>query len=362
MSSSNELKYGSGKKTCKIDNTYSILNDKNEGSDSESDADMKVMHTPSPVSSDTKWGDIMEPDEKVVMRAIDKNLDIIDDSDEKLSYLSSIISKSLSKIDDIVNKEKANCLTDTSGGEKVTVRNLHELTASSNEVLNVLDSCLNKIRENISSVDAEKTKIIDGWNNIINGMNTQRTQTVSPVPDSNNRIVTIRQPFSYLNAAGKNVEKSDNDYLTAGIGKVAYTGTIVKGDNVVSIKFNKGKKCYVIKLDGRDYSFTDGAFIQRDRRNPTQTVIKYGKRCDPKRMRCNGATCTYYHDPLKTSQHGHTTRNLAMSYITEELIKNVSDDDYIANITGQNPYLVEDIVQLAGMLLLKAATVKKILG
>jgi hypothetical protein len=48
-----------------------------------------------------------------------------------------------------------------------------------------------------------------------------------------------------------------------------------------------------------------------------------------------------------------------MSYITEELIKNISDDDYIANITNKNPFIVEDIVQLAGMLLIKAVAVKK---
>jgi hypothetical protein len=376
MSLDNEVKFGSDKKTCKIDNSFSILRDP-ECEDSNNESDEENKPTTSVVINDkktevtdpsVKWGDITEPCDKNIINEIDKNISLMDYHDEQMVFLSSIISKSVSMLADIINKQKDIDATNLTISEKERVRNLHELEISSNVVRLSLNTVMGKINKSIINVEKEKNKIINDWNNIINDINTS-TSTKFTIPvnevnvlNSNNRSVSIRKPISYLNAISVKPEPQNDiiNYVNAKIGKVAYTNG--KNDNIVSIKFNDEKKCYVIKLDGKDYSFTDGSFIQRDRRNTSHTVIKYGKRCDPKRMRCSGATCTYYHDPLKSSQYGHTTRNLAMSYIMEELIKSVSDDEYIANVTGQNPFLVEDIVQLAGMLLIKAVAVKKILN
>jgi hypothetical protein len=113
-------------------------------------------------------------------------------------------------------------------------------------------------------------------------------------------------------------------------------------------------------LEGDVYSFGTGKFIYRKGRNSESTL--YGKRCNPSAMTCNQDSCTYYHDPLKFA-NGHTSRNMAIHYITEDLVKGVAtDQDILSNdALESNPFIVEDLVQLGGMLLLKAMAVKSVL-
>lgn len=129
---------------------------------------------------------------------------------------------------------------------------------------------------------------------------------------------------------------------------------------LMTIKYNPSLSSFLINLDGDVYSFGLGKFVSRRGKNES---TMYGKRCNPRTMLCKGASCTYYHDPLKFANNAHTERNMAVSYITEELIKGIAtDQDVLSNTSySTNPFIVEDIVQLAGMLLLKAIAVKSVI-
>lgn len=374
MSTSSEKKCE--QQVCETDNLYEILDGNSDtGSDNIESTSSLQTEDIKPLLSEPsrKWGDAAEPCYDVIMKEIDKNILLIDYHEDQMVFLSKLVSKTLSLVNDIINTQKQSILDSmNTTGEKEGIRHFYDLIKESNTIKNSLEIDFNKMSENIVSVSSEKEKIISSWNNVIKSFSDNyTTPKVSPLlsptksfVDANNRTVTIRKPISYLESMNKEKKEpgpSNVVYAYTTLGKVLADGSLDKNDTSVSIKYNETKKYFVIRLNGHDYSFTDGSFIQRDKRNPVQTVVKYGKRCDSKRMLCNGSTCTYYHDPLKFSQHEHSSRNFAMSYITEELIKNVSDEDYIANINTKNPFIVEDIVQLAGMLLIKAMSVKKTL-
>ena len=137
--------------------------------------------------------------------------------------------------------------------------------------------------------------------------------------------------------------------------------TALSGEMVppMAIRFCPKIGVFLINLDGDVYSFGNGTFVSK--RNRVGETTLYGKRCSPIGGECNPAECTYYHDPLY-HPNGHQTRTMAMHYIMEELVKGVAtDEDVQTNMFPRNPYVVEDLIQFAGMIMLKALGVKNTL-
>ena len=88
--------------------------------------------------------------------------------------------------------------------------------------------------------------------------------------------------------------------------------------------------------------------------------------CVPRRGNtvCAKEHCRYYHDPLKfPPSKASVARNLSMSYI-HDILESVADDtDVITNRLHVNhKNMVQDMIQFAGILIVKAVSLKKIIS
>jgi hypothetical protein len=206
--------------------------------------------------------------------------------------------------------------------------------------------------KNVAVYESEKNSALDGLKTFLASIDHSMIPAEIKKPE----------PGAYsAAAAGKKI--TPNQQLMASVplgpGNLVLPMTRDRSDiGPMSIKYASDLGVFLINMDGKLYSFCNGVFISRSNKTGDNTL--YGKRCNPISTKCIGTNCTYYHDPLMHS-NGHTMRNMGVHYVISELINGIANDADIAEIArGKNKFIVEDIISLAGMLLIKAFQVKKI--
>lgn len=113
-------------------------------------------------------------------------------------------------------------------------------------------------------------------------------------------------------------------------------------------------KVFVIEMNGTVFTTGPGNFVNL--KNSSERT-KHAKRClNP--QPCKYKNCKYYHDPCIVYDDYNTERNFALSYIVQLLSNVKNNTDLMENKSVRTPNFLRDLVQLGGIILLKAAQIK----
>jgi hypothetical protein len=301
----------------------------------------------------------------------------------ELEYISGFAAAIINRGMELI-KDRKREVEKNSPSEKELVNDLHAICTHGTQFISGVEECTKSVAAIVNECETKKNTTLDELKNFLLGMTntnpldlTKHASVSSSerVADaSNNAPPRVSSQYSAIVARddapvrkidARSVSSLDMASVPLGIANLAVPLARQKSDvQPMSIKFAANLGVFLINLDGTTYSFCNGVFVSRPNNKTNDPKLKadntlYGKRCNPWIARCVGAECTYYHDPL-THTPGHTSRNMGVHYVVSELISGVSTDaDIIETARGRNKYIVEDIVQLAGMLLIKAFLVKK---
>ena len=350
-----------------------ILNLNNSFSSLDSKVEDKKTR---PVKSNTKlisalnsseikeWGYDQEPEVSDVTKTVRNNLDKCENFEQRMGFLQVSMS-SIADIAASLIREQRCIVNNNKATDRETVKGLHDLAQFGTLFSKSTSDNLIVINDAIDSIEKQKTDILDGWNKFVQDLNTCDEKEMSR---DCNGLQYAANESSFLGALenGRHIiSRNSTNNVSTSIGLIDIkcpASSNIKNVPLMGIRYNASLSCFVINLDGEMYSFGSGQFTSRKGKGINGESTLYGKRCNPREMNCSGAACTYYHDPLKFAKHAHSTRNMAIPYITEDLIKGIASDQEIISNTSyeKNPFIVEDIVQLAGMLLLKAIAVKSV--
>jgi hypothetical protein len=279
---------------------------------------------------------------------------------ESMDLLARVINTVIvTKAKEIINQERDGL---NASSQTEMVSRIHRLTTECKKFTTSMVDGVAAVNSVLDDLNKKKSDILSEMERFVRQMTAESDPVVVPVVAPARVVPEVSQrakPATYAASvrAEPNASTTTHALVTTKIGLVDVTAPVANNTmNVppMTIRFCPSINSFLINLDGEIYSFGAGTFVTRN----SKTVAIYGKRCNSKEA-CDEATCTYYHDPLKFA-NGHLTRNMSIHYITEDLIKGVAtDEDILANTFSRNPFLVEDLVQLAGMLLLKSLAVKR---
>jgi len=239
----------------------------------------------------------------------------IDVYDENVSIMNSLKKTSIENIQKFLTM----CGIDeipsyrAKKGEKIdTPDNVY---VDSLPVENIRRSYASAIGAKSSDLAVEKQPV-----NIVNNITQPRTIMVDTgIVDVNMPVVsdiqdTIGFTLSYLDYCRVSVIRMGNNVFTTGPG------------NFVNLKNSNGK-------------------------------TKHAKRCKNQQP-CRNKHCDYYHDPCVTYEDFNDERNFALSYVLQMLGAVKNNTDLLENKSVRDPNFVRDLVQLGGIILIKAAQIK----
>lgn len=111
---------------------------------------------------------------------------------------------------------------------------------------------------------------------------------------------------------------------------------------------------FVIRLGNNVFTTGPGNFVDLKNSNGK---TKHAKRClNP--QPCRYKNCKYYHDPCVVYEDFNEERNFALSYVLQMLGAVKNNTELLENKSVRDPNFVRDLVQLGGIILIKAAQIK----
>ncbi len=318
------------------------------------------------------WAEMSEdPDTSKVSAALDDALEEHGDSfHSAMEYLALVVTSVITaKAKQLIDGRRDQL---EAGDQKTMVSHIHDLTTDCKKYTSGLADSIAAANAVVDELNKKKGDILAEMERFVRQMTGTESLVVQVAAST---AATTAQPTqqrarSWAGAAGAGSTSggapvdSSLSTMTTRVGLVDITAPIAASRTNVppmSIRFCPNLGVFLINLDGDVYSFGGGKFVSRRGTRVGEPTTLYGRRCNARGGSCDEATCTYYHDPLK-HQTGHVTRNMPMQYIIEELIRWVATDEDIGAVAvNTNQFIVEDLVHLAGMLLLKSVAVKRIL-
>jgi hypothetical protein len=309
------------------------------------------------------WGEINEePDVGHILGIIEEGYLSCAGLSDRTKFLESIIKACFANMNKVLTAERD--LINTVEEGKSTVSKLNTLANVAKQCATSSSECARTIETLASSFAKEKTAMVERLRDFVQ----QLSGSDSQAPEHTAPVYAPRKAPSYASTVRGLREDNSTSVGRTQMASARLAGLVdvmvPAGDSnkvpLMAIQYSPEIGVFVINLDGDVYSFGNGTFVSK--KNRVGESMLYGKRCNPSIAQCNEDTCTYYHDPLHYSR-GQTSRNMAVYYIMEELIKGVaSDEDVARGEYAKNPFFVEDLVQLGGMLLLKAIAAKNVLN
>ena len=132
--------------------------------------------------------------------------------------------------------------------------------------------------------------------------------------------------------------------------------TCIRDSGLYTLSYNSRFKVFTIRIDDTIFTAGPGVFVNLKN---SKGKTKHAKRClNP--QPCTYKNCKYYHDPSTVSSNYNIERKFAISYAMQLLdsVKNNEDIQYNKHIRHHN--FLRDLVQLGGIILIKAAQIKKL--
>jgi hypothetical protein len=343
-------------------------------------AEAKVVPIPTTVPevavAKPTWADISESADASHLLAIFKHeLANCSSLKERLAFVTTVTSTIMSIGIDSIQAERER--VGETKNEKSLVRDLHDICSAGRDLATSVTSDVRKVSSLIDTYEVEKNSALDELKNFLAAIGVADSKSPDqqkavpksgaaaslPIPDAPKKMQFDGRYSTAVSGGVTDASQSAQrsiDMVSVRLGTADLVLPLSRYRTDVQpmcIRFASDLGVFLINIDGTMYSFCNGTFISRAPKSGDNTL--FGKRCNPSIARCAGADCTYYHDPLKRGG-GHTTRNMGVHYVVSELINGVaSEKEILETARGRNKFIVEDIVQLAGMLLIKAFQVKK---
>jgi len=304
-------------------------------------------------SKKIEWGSETPDDtEEKILGSIDIALDLINkgefDYEKKIKYVQNCICKlvdATSKIikneyTEIDNSHKTNDEIDKS--DKDVINSLKKLSTTAKSFNDDVEKSLSVVNTEIEPINNKKTAIINKWYEIINSVENNGENK----HNKNNVIDDM-------------IYDDSNVAIDIGLTKIDVPITLNSSKvPPMNIMYNPKIKSFLINLGGDIYSFGTGKFISMRAYNG---VIFYGRRCSlENNNQCSKKLCKYFHDPLTNTNKPHNERSMSIQYIVDDLLNPIATNQDIISIrnSSRNKNIVKDLVQLAGMILIKAMNIK----
>jgi hypothetical protein len=113
-------------------------------------------------------------------------------------------------------------------------------------------------------------------------------------------------------------------------------------------------KVFVIRMGDSVFTVGPGDFVNLKNSNGK---TKHAKRClNP--QPCRYKNCKYYHDPCIMYEDFNVERNFALSYVLQMLGAVKNNTELLENKSVRDPNFLRDLVQLGGIILIKATQIK----
>jgi hypothetical protein len=285
---------------------------------------------------------------------------------ERLKVLGNTVEFAINTISTIIYETKSD-ISNIDDHQK-TVITLNTYLENFSETYTTISNAMLKYEENIRSMELMKTIAIENIQKflVICGISEIPSNTdecnihVSSILDENKRSYasSIGATLSDLVVETKCV--NNNQYKTSMVDTGIVNINIPVISNINDIKeftiSYLDKKMFVISIDGTVFTVGSGDFV--DLKN-THDKTKHAKRC-LNTQPCQYTYCKYYHDPSIMSSSSNYNRKFALSYVLQ-ILGGVKDNvDILENKMIRNPTFVRDLVQLGGIILIKAAQIKSL--
>lgn len=284
-----------------------------------------------------------------------------------IETMASILKKAINDISDIKDDQK-------------TVIAINGYLENTDKIQSVINTSVSKYDENITKMNSMKKESIENIKKFLT------TCGIDEIPSYNHKDTEIANDEDYNTpSASIALDSSKKSYVsaigTAGglvvekqpvkiVNKIVQPRNLMVDTGIVdinmpvisqiqdSIDFTMSYLDYcnvfVIRMGETVFTTGPGNFVNLKN---SSGKTKHAKRClNP--QPCRYKNCKYYHDPCIVYDDYNVERKFALSYILQMLNAVKNSNDIIENKAIRNPNFVRDLVQLGGIILVKAAQIK----
>lgn len=311
---------------------------------------------------------------------------------ETLNILGNIVEFAINTMATIVEKATTD-ISDISDNQK-TVIALNTYLENSDEIHVAINSALSTYHENTKGMYLMKKKAIDKIQTFLttcgiseipsyDGTNMKKrvihchetkTKTKTKTENITTDIIPVKNIMrSYASAIGLVDRGSAIEKQKAGIIKtISPHKTVMVDTGIVSINmpiiskiqdsteftfsYIDYHKVFVTRIGNTVFTTGPGNFVNLKK---SSGKTKHAKRC-LNNQPCQYKKCKYYHDPCIMQNDFNTERNFELSYVMQILGAVKNPTDLLENKIIRDPNFVRDLVQLGGIILLKAAQIKEL--
>jgi hypothetical protein len=208
--------------------------------------------------------------------------------------------------------------------------------------------------DEIPTYRGKKEEKIDISDNVhVNNLPVENTfrSYASSIGATSSDLIVEKQPVNIVN----NITQTRTLMVDTGIVDVNMPVISKIQDTVgFTLSYLDYCKVFVIRIGNSVFTTGPGNFVNLKNSNGK---TKHAKRClNP--QPCQYKNCKYYHDPCIVYEDFNTDRNFALSYVMQILGAVKNNTDLLENKSVRNPNFVRDLVQLGGIILIKAAQIK----
>ena len=278
-------------------------------------------------------------------------------SDDAIGVLGNIGSFVLSNI-----SSKLNTVTE----EEKTKTDDQKMVIKLSRYIEKTENIVNIINVGIDNLDNVHKSIKEKRNRAINNIKSFLvTCGINEIKNKNNDTC---HPKSYKDAFGVNLSELVVDrplHKRETLNRKCYNGSVnitiassasARDLGNLSIKYMEWVGVFGVVINKTVYTAGPGNFVNLKNSNVKTTNAKRCLNVHP----CRYKNCKYYHDPVTNRKKYSNSRNFAISYVSQ-LLSNIKDsDDLLNNKTVRDIGFLRDLVQLGGIILIKAAEINEL--
>lgn len=297
------------------------------------------------------------------------------DLKESLEVFGKVSSFVIDTMSDILKKAISE-ITNNIKDDQKTVIALNGYLENISETKPVLEKVMGEYNNQIAAMNSLKKTSIENIQKFLNtcGINEiPEYHSKKKTEDEKDNITMENIHMSYASAIGSvNSDLIIEKQPVEIINKISQPRSLMVDTGVVDINipvistvqesigftlcYLDYCKVFVIRMGNTVFTTGPGNFVDLKNSNGK---TKHAKRClNP--QPCQYKNCKYYHDPCIVYDDFNEERNFALSYVLQLLGSVKHNTDLLENKNIRNPNFLRDLVQLGGIILLKAAQIKSL--
>lgn len=318
---------------------------------------------------------LYEEKDRDVLASLDEMLK----GDQSIEVLGNVAMYAIKRIEFLLGS----ALNKPDDDRQKNIVNLSKCLENANQVVKPLQAAMDNVDGILRKVSDTRTAEIKKIQEFlaacgVRGSAEEKTQQATKLanPTKLAKAAPQDQPKSYAAAMGTSQVEQPNEFVVEKppvkvINRVNQRTDVIN-TGVVSIcvpfvertkecanytlTYSDDKGVFVIKMGNSIFTAGPGNFIDNA---SAKVAARRAKRCSNPKP-CSYRNCRFYHDPCDGHLTHHYSRNFTLSY-AKKMLAHVKDaDDLCENDTVRDPCFLRDLVQLGGIILLKAAQIKSL--